>query len=92
VNIKNREVIRLANEVALLTGESVTEAIRRALEERKARLISERDGQRRDDLRAFLEQEIWPRMPRRSLGKEISKAEEAALLGYGPNESPDPRF
>lgn len=32
LNIKNREVERLAAEIAALTGESKTEAIRRALE------------------------------------------------------------
>jgi antitoxin VapB len=37
LNIKNPEVERLATEVALLARETKTEAIRRALEERKAR-------------------------------------------------------
>jgi len=35
LNIKNDEVERLAADVARLTGESKTEAIRRALEERR---------------------------------------------------------
>ena len=38
LNIKNREVERLASEVATLAGESKTEAVRRALEERRGRL------------------------------------------------------
>src|SRR5215208_644444 len=38
LNIKNAEVERLAEEVARLTGESKTEAVRRALSERKQRL------------------------------------------------------
>jgi hypothetical protein len=38
LNLKNAEVERLAAEVARLTGESKTEAIRRALYERKQRL------------------------------------------------------
>ena len=38
LNIKNSEVERLAAEVARLTGESKTEAIRRALDERRRRL------------------------------------------------------
>jgi len=38
LNIKNPEVERLATEVAQLARETKTEAIRRALEERKARL------------------------------------------------------
>src|SRR6266446_5355278 len=38
LNLKNAEVERLAAEVARLTGESKTEAIRRALDERRRRL------------------------------------------------------
>ena len=38
LNIKNAAVERLVEEVARLSGESKTEAVRRALEERKARL------------------------------------------------------
>ena len=38
LNIKNAEVERLAAEVADLTGETKTEAVRRALAERRARL------------------------------------------------------
>jgi hypothetical protein len=38
LNLKNAQVERLAAEVAKLTGESKTEAIRRALEERRRRL------------------------------------------------------
>ena len=38
LNIKNEAVERLVAEVARLAGESKTEAVRRALEERKARL------------------------------------------------------
>ena len=50
LNIKNDEVERLAAEVARLTGESKTEAIRRALAERRQRLayrISRETGKRR---------------------------------------------
>jgi antitoxin VapB len=38
LNIKNAEVETLVAEVARLAGESKTEAVRRALEERRARL------------------------------------------------------
>ena len=38
LNIKNAEVERLVEEISRLTGESKTEAVRRALEERKGRL------------------------------------------------------
>ena len=38
LNIKNAQVEDLATEIAGITGESKTEAIRRALEERRQRL------------------------------------------------------
>jgi antitoxin VapB len=83
LNIKNAEVVALATEVARLTGETKTEAIRRALDERKARLKAKARSGLRLGLRHVLETEIWPRIPRRALGKEISKADEESILGYG---------
>ncbi|MEM7481338.1 MAG: type II toxin-antitoxin system VapB family antitoxin [Acidobacteriota bacterium] len=44
LNIRNREVERLASAVAALTGETKTEAVRRALEDRLERLRHERSG------------------------------------------------
>jgi len=44
LSIKNRDTERLARQVAEETGESMTEAIRRALEERWERLKSQRRG------------------------------------------------
>ncbi len=84
LNIKNTEVERLAEEIARLTGESKTEAVRRALEERKVRLAF-RVGHdnRADRLRAFLEREVWSVIPPERLGRPLSKAEEEAILGYG---------
>jgi antitoxin VapB len=85
LNIKNPEVERLAAEVARLAHESKTEAIRRALEERKSRLAaitgSRPSGER---LTEFFERAIWPRIPRDVLGKPVSKQEQEQILGYGP--------
>ena len=84
LNIKNAEVERLADEVARLTGESKTEAVRRALEERKARLAFRvAHDNRADRLKAFLEREVWPVIPEDQLGRSISKEEEETILGYG---------
>ncbi len=61
-NIKNPHVERLAAEVAKLAGESKTEAIGRALEERKARLathVVRRNGHA--EFLAFLQREVWPK-------------------------------
>jgi antitoxin VapB len=84
LNIKNSAVERLAAEVARLSGESRTEAVRRALEERKARLVSRVvDGDRVSRLRRFLETEVWPTIPARELGRRMSLEEEEQILGYG---------
>jgi antitoxin VapB len=84
LNIKNPEVERLAGEVAAMTGETKTEAIRKALKERRDRLsyqIVRRD--RNADLLHFLEREIWPAIPKRWLGKKLTRAEQDRILGYG---------
>ena len=84
LSIKNPEVDRLVAEVTQITGESKTEAIRRALEERRARLaLSENAGNRSTRLRRLLEDEIWPAVPADVLGTTISREEEERILGYG---------
>lgn len=85
LNIKNKTVERLVAEVAGMTGESKTEAVRRALEERKARLAYRITGEHRDArLRRFLTNEVWPTVPEDQLGRRLSRTEEEAILGYGP--------
>jgi antitoxin VapB len=49
LNIRNREAERLAEAVAELTGETKTEAVRRALDDRLKRLRRERAGRRLAD-------------------------------------------
>jgi len=67
-----------------MSGESKTEAVRRALEERKARLAYRLpDGDRAMRLRRFLESEAWPGIPAGELGRRMSRGEEDDLLGYG---------
>lgn len=85
LNIKNEEAERLAIEVARMTGESKTEAIRRALAERRQRLayrLSPHDRETR--VIHFLEQEVWPRIPGDQIGRRLSRDEEDEILGYGP--------
>lgn len=84
LNIKNAAVERLAAEIALLTGETKTEAIRRALEERRARLaVTAVEGDRARRLRGFLEREVWPKIPRGERGRRLTRKQEDAILGYG---------
>jgi antitoxin VapB len=81
LNIKNPEIERLAQEVATLAQETQTSAIRRALMERRARL---QVAAGRKDLRAYLEQNVWPLIPPAQLGRTMTRAEEDQILGYGP--------
>ena len=83
LNIKNAEVERLAAEVSRLTGESKTEAIRRALEERRRRLGHKSDARRRERVLHFLERSVWPTLPKRERGRRLRRAEEDEILGYG---------
>lgn len=85
LNIKNAEVERLAADVARLTGESKTEAIRRALEERRRRLKGAVAGERRKRVLIYLEKKVWPALPKKERGRRLSREEEDAILGYGPD-------
>lgn len=83
LNIKNSEVERLVSEVAHLTGESKTEAVRRALMERRQRLahrvaVPDRGAR----VRTFLEREVWPVVPADQLGRRLTSSEEDAILGF----------
>jgi antitoxin VapB len=85
LNIKNEEAERLAAEVARMTGETKTEAIRRALAERRQRLVYRLNPDDREArVLRFLEREVWPRIPDDQLGRRLSRAEEDEILGYGP--------
>ena len=84
LNIKNKEVVELVDQVARLTGESKTEAVRRALEERRSRLAYQHTGRdRASRLAPFLRDEAWPAVPADQLGRVLSRAEEDQILGYG---------
>jgi antitoxin VapB len=54
LNIKSVETDRLARELAALTGESITEAVTRAVEMRLEQERRERDVMRRERLKALL--------------------------------------
>ena len=84
LNIKDPETEKLAAEVAAITGESKTRAVKVALQERRQRLavrVVRRD--RVQELRRFLEEEVWPQVPRRVIGKRVTRREREAILGYG---------
>ena len=78
LNIKNPEVERLAAEVAALTGESKTEAIRQALLARKEKLTLPR-RKRSEGLREWLERDVWPLVKPEYRDKPMTKADWDAL-------------
>ena len=81
LNIRNRETEELAAEVANLTGETKTEAVRRALQDRLTRL-------RRDRVKRRLADELDQIAKRcaRLPVQDRRTAEE--ILGYGENGLP----
>lgn len=85
LNIKDRETERLAVEVGALAGESKTRAVKVALQERRARLaVRGSSCDRHADFVRFLETEVWPQVPRKTLGHRTSKRERERILGFGP--------
>ena len=88
LNIKDPETEKLAAEVAAMTGESKTGAVREALRERRERLRLEA-GQSEVNpylgMTRWLETEVWPQIPDELKDRPpISKAEVEEILGYGP--------
>ncbi len=86
LNIKNAEVEQLASDVASLAHETKTEAIRRALLERHARLKA-KSGRplAKKNLIRYLEQNVWPQTPTSEMGRKLSREEEDKILGFGPD-------
>jgi antitoxin VapB len=92
LNVKNAEVERLAAEVARMARESKTEAIRRALEDRKTRLALRRGSDNRAKrIKNYFEREVWPLIPAKCRSKRMSKQEREAILGIASKAIRSPR-
>ena len=87
MSIKNPEVERLAAELSRLTRSSKTEVIRLALAEKKQRLAAAISSDRRQRLFSYLENRVWPTLPR-GASRRWTKAEEEQALGYGKHGEP----
>jgi antitoxin VapB len=90
LNIKNPEVERLAAEVARMAGETKTQAVRRALEERLSRL--EARGGRKPTVEEELEwweRNIWSKLPPGVRGHAPTQEEQDEILGIGPHGWPE---
>jgi antitoxin VapB len=91
LNIKDLETEQLATEVAELSGDSKTGAVRQALRERRDRLRLEGAGVGRGEkpyrgMRQWLETEIWPQIPDELKDREpMTKDEIEEILGIGPH-------
>ena len=73
-----------------MARETKTEAIRRALEERKSRLAFNASPQDRvRQLKDYLQKEVWPNIPPGVRGKKMTKREREAILGIGPRGYPE---
>lgn len=84
LSIKNAAVERLVNEIIGRTGESKTEAILRALEERAHTIRTKITGStRRARLESFLVDDVWPSISPKQRGRRLTKREEERILGYG---------
>jgi antitoxin VapB len=84
LNIKNSEVERLVEERTRLTKETKTEAIRKALQERKVRLqltdglITDRSARAKN----CLERKVWRLIPPELRRKGISKRERESVFTH----------
>jgi antitoxin VapB len=63
--------------------ESKTEAIRKALDERRRRLKGPSAAERRQRVVRFLKRDVWPTIPKKFLGRRPTRIEEDEILGYG---------
>ena len=87
LSIEDTETEKLAAEIAEITGDTKTGAVREALREKKRRLDlrSESKEARRQSLREFMETETWSQIPEELLDREpMSKEEVEDMLGFGP--------
>jgi antitoxin VapB len=86
MNIKDAETEQLIAQLAELTGETKTGAVRGAVRARIEQLRANNEvAQRKVRLRRLLEDEIWPLIPPDELGKPLSKEEQEDILGLGPD-------
>lgn len=88
LNIKDKETEALVAEIAALTGETKTGAMRQAARERLERLQRRASRRKRspEELQQWLETEIWSQIPEELLNRPpLTKAEREELLGYGPD-------
>ncbi len=85
LNIKDPETEQHAAEIASLTGESKTGAIRTALRERKQRLGLAGSAPNREQALREVAEELWSVLPTELRARAPSQDEQDEILGYGPS-------
>lgn len=87
LTIKDGETEALVSRITALTGETEADALRLAARERLERLSSRPTPEKRspEEIRRWLETEVWPQIPDDIRGRGITKAEREEILGYGPD-------
>jgi hypothetical protein len=85
--LKNPEEEQLAEELSRLANSSKTEVIRQALREKKERLALIGADARRQRLLAFLQNRVWPHLPK-DASRRWTKEEEERALGFGDHGEP----
>ena len=80
LRINDSEIESLLEQITQITGESPEQALLVSLKERKLRLVT--TIEKSQSLHSFLENEIWSQIPPELLGTELTKEEEANILGY----------
>lgn len=85
LNIKNKKVEQLVDELARLKKTSKTEAIRIAAQAEIEREKAVQGGPDRWAKGiAYLEKNVWPNLNPKYRGKGIPQEEQDDILGYGP--------
>jgi antitoxin VapB len=84
----DEEVDRLAAELAIRLNLPITSAVRLALQESLATLVTPnvdpRMAAKLAYQTAYMEQHVWSKIPPEHRGKAISPEEQDEILGYGP--------
>jgi hypothetical protein len=70
-----------------ITSSTKTEVIRQALKEKKERLAATQGSDRKQRLLSYLENRVWPVLPK-SASRRWTKAQEERALGYGKHGEP----
>ncbi len=83
LNIKNEEVVRLAEWISKRTGETKTEAIRKALEQRAATLGRGSYEQKRERIQNYIREVAIPKYGEHN--EPLTKEVEEEILGFGPD-------